>query len=342
MNWDWLKIGAFPLNLFLTAGLAAALIPLFKRWGLGQRVRTDGPQTHLVKNGTPTMGGFFFLPGILTTGLLLWLSHQGWLSVLQGVGADILVFCLTLTACAALGFADDYIKVYVDRGGLTVRQKTLGQSLICLLVSAYLVWGRTPPLIYYPWGNRVIEVTGAWTVLYFLFLCVYFYFCINAVNLTDGVDGLAASVTAVTVLVVLPLSLFFPAPSWLPTLVLAIAGGCVGFLFHNTHPASIMMGDTGSLALGAAVSLIPVLLGVPWVIACFGFIYLVEAFSVVIQVAYFKATGGKRIFRMSPIHHHFELKGWTEEQIVLRFTGIQFVALLLGLLLVYLSRPILI
>lgn len=316
----------------LSGVLGYVLLPRLRRLHVGQQVRSDGPQSHLSKTGTPTFGGFFFLIPLLLAGVVLALAFPS-------TAADSTALALAIAGFGAIGFADDYVKVRITKEGLSVRQKTVTMLALSVLVTAYILFGRGDPVIYFFWAPYVVSVTGWWKLLYGIFLVIYLYFCINAVNLTDGVDGLAASVTFCVGFVPLLASAFFPVPGWLTLYNLVTSGGCFGFWLHNRHPAKVFMGDTGSLALGAVVALTPVWMGVPWLFALFGLVYVLEALSVVIQVSYFKATHGKRIFRMSPIHHHFELGGWTENQIVLRFSLFACVAIALGLALLYACLP---
>lgn len=350
----------------LTVLMGAWVLPLLRRLHVGQTVRSDGPKSHFIKSGTPTFGGLLFLPVFLVGGLVFWglqqipsLFNHPVIGLLLGRGklgdhsaslstdsllfahpsASLLVCLLAVLACAALGFADDYVKVRISREGLSVRQKTWGLLLVCSLLTLFLLTAAGDPLLYLPGLRTPLKIFGVWKLLYGVFLVIYFYFCINAVNLTDGVDGLASSVTALSTLAPLALALIWGSVGWLPLVGVWVTGCCLGFFFYNHHPAKLFMGDTGSLALGAVVSLIPVLLGVPWLFLFTGLIYVAEALSVVIQVSYFRATGGKRIFRMSPIHHHFELGGWSEWKIVGRFCLVTALALVLGLLLVATYQP---
>ena len=302
------------------------LLPQLRRLHLGQRVRDDGPKTHLVKTGTPTFGGLMFLPPIAVVGLVLYL--------IGGFRSDIGILTLLILAMGAIGFVDDFVKVRINKEGLTVRQKTGLMLGLCVLAALYIIFAHGDPVIYLFFPPYRLVVFGAWRIIYALFVVVYLYFCINAVNLTDGLDGLASGVSAV-VSISLGLLILLPAnySTDLGRISFAGAGGCLGFLVYNRYPAKVFMGDTGSLALGAAVSMIPLLMGIPWLFALYGIIYVTEALSVVIQVSFFKATHGRRIFRMSPIHHHFELGGWPETKIVRVFILVTVVGIIIGLLL---------
>ena len=311
----WLAASAL-LSFAVTYLLGRLILPQLQRFHLGQTVRAEGPKRHYKKNGTPTMGGIFFVLPILLFLLLLSFrtgQSESW--------ALLLLFAFM----AALGFLDDYVKVRRDKRGLSVLQKTLPMLLILLLFAVYTVYFS--PLgaeIRLPFTDWTLLPHGIWKPLYALFLTVFLYFTINAVNLTDGEDGLLAGVGLPLFLgMTLILSL---RPAYLnhgfaiPTA--AALGGLAAFLIFNHYPAKVFMGDHGSLALGALYAGLLALCGLPWLLLLNGFIFLMEALSVVIQVAYFKATGGKRIFRMSPIHHHFELGGWSENRILAVFSSV--------------------
>ncbi len=316
-----------PIAFAVTVVLGFILLPLLRRIKIGQTVRDDGPQSHFVKSGTPTMGALMFVLPVQIYGF-----------VLSFISGSSLLFAMMLltTAMAAIGFLDDYIKVRVRKEGLSPKQKTIPMLLaISAFVFFYLYLAPMPPLIHWPFGLGTSSIEGIWRLLYGLFLVVFMYFTINAVNITDGVDGLLST---------LSIPVFFSL-SWAllssynalgsreaALVALALIGGFLGFLVFNHHPAKIFMGDTGSLAIGALFSAIVVYMGAPWLLLLTGFVYLAEAMSVVIQVLYFKKTKGKRIFRMSPIHHHFELGGWKENKVVIVFTLIALLGSVLGLL----------
>lgn len=322
-------------------GFAAAyfcglkILPILRRLQLGQQVRDDGPQSHLKKNGTPTFGGFIFLlPLFVFWLILIW--------QVSGVWRTNLVFLGLLTwAMAGIGFADDYIKVRINKAGLSVPQKTVLMVAVLGLTVLFVLFAHGDPLLYFPWEPYYVAVAGWWKFPYGIFVFLYLYFCINAVNLTDGVDGLATSLIVQTCLtfplLVVAGGMFFGIDRGIFGYLFVLVGALLGFYQYNRNPARVFMGDTGSLALGAVVSMVPLLLGVPWLFAFFGLIYIIEALSVVIQVFYFKATKGKRIFKMSPIHHHFELSDWSERKIVRNFGLFQFLVSLIGLLFVYLT-----
>ncbi len=319
----------FPFILTVLLGLAG--LPLLRRLQLRQTVREDGPKSHYVKSGTPTFGALFFLPPLILGTIILMIRHEP--------VRDLLLMLLLTLSYAAVGIIDDYIKVKVDKKGLSVRQKTILLTVFAVLFAVYFLFiSPDPVLLRLPFAGQVIVMDGWLKPLYFIFTIVFIFFISNSVNLTDGVDGLAGSVTLINTLA---LALYswkladqVAAAGAAGHFALLIAGGCLGFLVFNWHPARVFMGDGGSQALGAALAVMTLLLGIPWILLAAGFIYIIESLSVIIQVAYFKKTGGRRIFRMSPIHHHYELGGWSEIRIVLTFSLVSLVACAVGWLLI--------
>ena len=304
----------------LSALLGKLLIPLLKKVKVRQTVREDGPSTHLCKTGTPTMGGIIILLSILLSTL----------PFLHRFPEGIPVLCVTF-GFGLIGFLDDFIKVVLRRSkGLSAFQKFLLQFLLTAGFWYYLYEVRGMDfLMQIPFSNGKILSLGTLSIPVFFFVVIG---TVNGVNLTDGLDGLAASVTLMVAMLWLIISVFwhdglFPVTG-------AAAGALLGFLLFNVHPASVFMGDTGSLALGGFVVSAAYMMQMPLFIVIVGLIYLVEVLSVIIQVTYFKKTGGKRIFRMAPIHHHFELGGWSETRVVAVFsitTAILCMIALLGL-----------
>ena len=233
-----------------------------------------------------------------------------------------------------IGFADDYIKVVKKRNlGLTIVQKTVVQVLVCAgyLVSLYLSMGKDPYMVIPFYGNVRL---GIW--FWVLGVCVL-YGAINAVNFTDGIDGLCSSVTvtcALGFIVVAVLNKVFG----MGILASALIGGCAGFLVWNKHPAKVFMGDTGSMFLGGMVVALAYAIDAPWILLCLGLVYVIEALSDVIQIGYFKLTHGKRIFKMAPIHHHFEMSGWSENKIVTVFSVVNLIGCAVGVALIYFGK----
>lgn len=292
------------MGLILAVGLGPVWIPYFKRLKFGQFIREDGPQAHLAKAGTPTFGGIIFMFSALVASVFL----------LRLTEPQALFPIAALFSFGAVGFSDDYLKVVKKQNeGLRPLQKIIGLALATAVL--YALFGAqlsvTIPFTSFVWHFGVLHL------LFFAFVAVAIT---NAVNLTDGIDGLCASVTLVV-------AVFFVAVSALrgnAGLVVVnaiVAGALVGYLVYNWHPAKVFMGDTGSLALGGFVLANGFALDIAWFIPVFGLIYVIETMSVIIQVVYFKRTG-LRFFKMAPIHHHFEMLGWREKRIALTASGV--------------------
>ncbi|TYO95918.1 phospho-N-acetylmuramoyl-pentapeptide-transferase [Desulfallas thermosapovorans] len=316
-------IRAFAIALVVTLALGPVFIPLLRRLKFGQSIRSDGPSRHLAKAGTPTMGGVIFITGVLAAGL-----------VTGGHDRDALVVLGITFGFGLIGFIDDFIKVALKRSlGLRAREKLLGQILLAVLlgVLAITVLGRDTGIVL-PFGgliaghNVVLEL-GTW--LYVAFVVLVVVGTTNAVNLTDGLDGLAAGVTVVSALAFVVVGMLSGHPG-VALAMAALAGGCVGFLFYNRYPARVFMGDTGSLALGGALGAAAVITGGELFLLIIGGVYVLEALSVILQVFSFQVFG-RRIFRMSPLHHHFELGGWSEQRVVRTFWLASIVFAALGL-----------
>ena len=295
------------------------MVPFLQRLKYGQTIKEIGPTWHKKKQGTPTMGGLMFIIGVVCAILIAVPLY------FEGFGTEISlaqktkVFGGTLMAVgfALIGFFDDYIKVVKKQNlGLTARQKFLLQCLVgaAYLFSLYMAGERGMTLI--PFVGYVD--LGIW---YWPLALLVIVGTVNAVNLTDGIDGLASSVTFVAA-VFFMLIATVTGVYGISTVAAAVAGGCVGFLLWNFHPAKVFMGDTGSLFLGGLIVLLGFGIGMPILILPIGIVYFLETLSVVLQVLYFKATHGKRICKLSPIHHHFEMCGWSEIKIVCVFSFI--------------------
>ena len=290
----------------ISAILCPIVIPFLHKLKFGQQVRDDGPQAHLKKQGTPTMGGLVILSSIIITSLLYLKDYPKIIPVL-----------FVTAGFGVIGFLDDYIKIVMKRSeGLNPGQKLAGQIIITGIFAYYII---TSDEI----GTQLlIPFTGQYLVMpVWLFVPALFFIVLgtdNGVNFTDGLDGLC---TSVTILV----ATFFTIVaigenSGISPITGAVVGSLLGFLLFNVYPARVFMGDTGSLALGGFVASSAFMMQMPLFIAVVGLIYLVEVLSVIIQVTYFKKTGGKRIFKMAPIHHHFELCGWSETRVVAVFS----------------------
>jgi len=298
-------------SILITLIVGKFLIPELRKLKAGQSIREDGPTWHASKAGTPTMGGIMFIVGIGVAILIF-----GWKSMLAGDVNHLYLYLFALIY-GLIGFVDDYCKVKYHRNeGLTARQKFLLQLLAAM---AFLVLMRYEGLLtnqlYVPFFN--VSFTVNW-IVYLIFAAFVIVGTVNAVNLTDGVDGLAAGVTEVVALFFM-----FAAVLWRATTLGlfadALAGSLGAFLVYNHHPAKVFMGDTGSLFLGGAVAALAFAFDMPLILIPVGIVYIAETLSDIIQVTYFKATHGKRIFKMAPLHHHLELSGWSEKKIVTVF-----------------------
>lgn len=320
--------GSILCSFLATVWLEKRFIPFLMRIKMGQTILEIGPRWHKSKEGTPTMGGLFFIAGTLISFLLFALVS------IVGTG-DLKTLCVLglMLASGAIGFVDDYTKfVKKQNKGLSAMQKLVLQfaTAAAFLFGMSRCGGITSTALPIPFTDIRLELG----VFYWVFSLFFIAFVINSVNITDGIDGLAGSVT-------LAVTVFFASLVWaqaavLPgfftarlTLLGGLIGGLIGFLFYNVHPARIFMGDTGSLFLGGAVAGCAYLLDQPLILLCVGIVYFVEALSVVIQVLCFKLTG-KRVFKMAPIHHHFEMCGWSENKVVCLFTLATLIGCVLG------------
>ena len=301
--------------------LGPIFIPMLARFKFGQTVRDEGPQSHLAKNGTPTMGGIMMIVAILITGLTR--AH---------ISQSLIVGLICIVGFGFVGFLDDFIKIKMKRSlGLKAYQKIILQFALALYV-AYYQYSASPSAtqLMIPFTDHVINLG----IMYIPFMMIFIIGTVNAVNLTDGLDGLASGVTLIV-------SCFFIlfavsiSNSDVAILAAATAGACLGFLGFNSYPAKVFMGDTGSMALGGAVVAFATLTNSPLLIVIVGFIYLAEALSVMLQVTYFKLTHGKRIFKMAPLHHHFEQCGWPETRVVFIFWIATVVLCWIGVLAVF-------
>lgn len=310
---------AFAVTFVLALIAGPILIPFLRRLKFGQTVRDDGPQTHLKKTGTPTIGGLIFIIPISIVAVYYSQSYP-----------KIIPILIATLGFAVVGFIDDFIKVVKKRkDGLFAGQKTFLQLIVCVGFAFYVIrYTEAGSSIAIPFTSIIIQ---PW--LYFLFIVLFMYFFSNAVNITDGLDGLCAGVTLVVAIFFTIVSLTNNEWGYIKIFSAAIAGGCLGFLAYNNYPAKVFMGDTGSLALGGALTSIVVMMRMPLILVIVGGIYLIEALSVILQVASFKMTG-KRIFKMAPIHHHFELKGWKETKVVTVFIVITVIMAVVSLVIV--------
>lgn len=304
----------------ITLLMGPIFIPLLYKLKFGQYIRDDGPARHLQKAGTPTMGGIMFLTGC------------GLATVFLGSDSKQVLLVLGITlAYGIIGFVDDYIKVVLKRSlGLKAREKLVGQFGVAfiLTVSAVFLLDRGTDIIL-PFLGTKIELGP---FLYIPFATILIVGVVNAVNLTDGLDGLAAGSMSVSSAAFIFIAMMMDKPvSDLAVFAGALLGACLGFLKYNRYPARIFMGDTGSLALGGALAALAVITKTELFLIFIGLVYMIETLSVIMQVISFKTTG-RRIFKMSPLHHHFELIGWSERKVVSVFWLISFLGALVGIM----------
>jgi phospho-N-acetylmuramoyl-pentapeptide-transferase len=306
--------GAFVLTLLI----GRFLIPELRKLKAGQEIREDGPTWHQSKAGTPTMGGVMFIIGAGVTVFVL-----GWPRMLRGDFFHLYLYLFALVF-GLIGFVDDYRKVRQHQNeGLTAKQKFILQLAAAV---GFLCLMRYEGLLTNDLWVPFLNVT--WTVnwiVYLIFAAFVIVGCVNAVNLTDGIDGLAGSVTLVVMVFFSVVGLLWGAWGSQALFPAALAGGLAAFLVYNHHPAKVFMGDTGSLFLGGAVAALGFAFDMPLILIPVGIIYIAETMSDIIQVAYFKATHGKRFFKMAPLHHHLELSGWSEAKLVTVFSAITLV-----------------
>ncbi len=309
----------------VTAAIGPAVIRYLRKMKFGQKILEIGPKWHMNKQNIPTMGGFMFIIGIaiaVAAGNVMNGVTQGRVSV-----SSLAVLGLS-AAYGAVGLVDDYAKIKKkENAGLTPKQKLVLQILVAgVFVVVLFLQSDGLPRIWLPFTDTALPLP--WP-LYIIFAAFVIVGADNAVNLTDGIDGLAAGVT-------LPVAVFFTCVGiarqdfGVTIFAAALAGGLIGFLIYNFHPAKVFMGDTGSLFLGGAVAGLAFACDMPLILLLVGLIYIIETLSVILQVTYFKATGGKRLFKMAPIHHHFEMCGWGEKKIVLIFSGVTILLCLLA------------
>lgn len=302
-------IVAIIMSFVIAVVLGFPSIPLLRRLKAGQSIREDGPQSHLTKAGTPTMGGLFLIAAAVVTAF-----------VVEKPSSDILILIASTILFGVIGFIDDFIKVVLKRNlGLRAYQKLLLQILVAVILAVYqLKVSAFGTSVFVPFFN--VNVDFGW--MYIPFIVVFVVAVTNSVNLTDGLDGLASGIT-VLVSLFLGITAIGFAYEGIGVYAGAITGACLGFLVFNHKPAKVFMGDTGSLALGGAISAMAILMNVTLIIPFVGGIFVAEAVSVIIQVLYFKKTK-KRFFKMAPLHHHFEESGWSEVKVVWVFYLVTF------------------
>ena len=310
------------IGFLITVLLSPIFIPFLRRLKFGQSIREEGPQSHMKKAGTPTMGGIMIVFSVVITSIIMVkkyspgpISYELWLLIFVLVGYGL------------IGFLDDFIKVAMKRNlGLTSRQKMLGQILISIIFYFILRYYEFPTYIQIPGTTVQLELGWGYAILV-IFMLVG---ASNAVNLTDGLDGLLAGTAAIAFGAFAILAWYGFPQSEVTIFSLAVVGSLLGFLVFNSHPAKVFMGDTGSLALGAAIAGIAILTKLEIILIIIGGVFVIETLSVIIQVISFKTTG-KRVFKMSPLHHHYELLGWSEWRVVTTFWFIGLIFAALGI-----------
>ena len=310
---------SIPFFILLISG--KWMIKFLKKVNFGQQIRKEGPKSHLEKAGIPTMGGILILFGIFISAIFL------------KININLLIVLITTFGMGAVGFLDDYLKIKRERSlGLTAFAKIIGQFGVALIIALYVY--LSPEIS----NSLIIPITGN-SIELGIFIIPLILFTVvgtaNAVNLTDGLDGLASSVTAVVAAsyTFITSALYF---NQLSLFSLTIVGACLGFIWYNSHPAEVFMGDVGSLGLGGAIASLAVLTRTELLLVIIGGVYVIETISVILQVLYYKVTNGKRIFKMTPLHHHFELKGWDEPKVVFRFILVSIIFSIIGLYSFYL------
>ena len=315
---------AAAVSFILTVVIGQLLIPALRALHAGQSIKEIGPTWHMSKQGTPTMGGLMFIAaiGVVTVAM-------GWGHIAEGDRGGLYVFLFALVF-GAIGFIDDYMKVvHHENTGLTAGWKFLLQLSAAILMTVLLRHeGYLSPNLYVPFLDWIVPLP--WPV-YMVFAAFVMVGTVNAVNITDGVDGLSSSVT-------LPVALFFViiTAHWgqleLNVVASALLGGLLGFLVYNHYPSKVFMGDTGSLFLGGMVCALAFATDMPLILVFVGIVYIAETLSDIIQIGYFKLTHGKRIFKMAPLHHHFEMSGWRERKVVAVFAAVSAIFCALALL----------
>ena len=317
------------ISFFVTVILGMIVIPILRKFKVGQIERDDGPKSHLKKQGTPTMGGIMMIIAmiVIITGAYIYLSVTN-----QGELANNLLPILMLTiGFGVIGFIDDFKKLVLkNTKGLKPSYKMLGLLIISVAYVIYLVYGlHIGTDTYIPILKDYIEMP---VYIYIPFAIVVILATTNAINLTDGIDGLASSVSAIIITCLTIIGILFGHPE-ISVFGSAVIGTVLGFLMFNLHPAKVFMGDTGSLLLGGVISAMALYLKMPLLLIVIALVPVIETLSVIIQVAYFKKTGN-RVFKMTPIHHHFELSGWKENKVVIVFSLVTLLLCIIGLVII--------
>lgn len=297
MNIYFRFIGAFSSSAFLVLTIMPFVLKFFKKVHFEQKIRSNGPVAHKKKSGTPTMGGIVLVLSVLTC--IFWMEKPGL----------NMFFLLLIVACSTMvGVIDDYISFKKQRSlGLRAREKFFAQIVIGAVLAVFLIY-------FYDAPGGIWGLSGGISFLYFLWVILVYTSSCNAVNLTDGLDGLAVSLCVIAFLSYAFIAVFLGEFS-LAIFSFAACGACIGFLYYNFYPAKIFMGDAGALGIGGSLACLVLYTRTEFLFIIIGGVFVIEVLSVIIQVAYFKFTHGKRIFKMSPLHHHYELSGWPEVKI---------------------------
>jgi phospho-N-acetylmuramoyl-pentapeptide-transferase len=305
---------AFIVSMAATAGVGLILTPALRRAKAGQSIREDGPVWHKKKQGTPTMGGIMFIAGVAISCLTV-----GWGAIKEGELRHIFVLVFAVVF-AAVGFLDDFKKLRKKQNmGLSAARKFTLQFVVAIVFIILMhVNGYITSNMFIPFVNVTVQV---WRPAYYVFAAFVIVGTVNAVNITDGADGLVSGVS-----IPVAVCYAFLAAIWgytaLGLFSAALAGGIAAFLFFNFHPARVFMGDTGSLFIGGAICATAIVMDVPLILVPLGLVYFVETLSDIIQITYYKFSHGKRVFKMAPLHHHFEMCGWSEYRLFAVFTAV--------------------
>ncbi|RPF56081.1 phospho-N-acetylmuramoyl-pentapeptide-transferase [Aquisalibacillus elongatus] len=317
--------------LLLTIGIAflftviisPIIIPFLRRLKFGQSIREEGPQSHQAKSGTPTMGGVLIILSIIFTTLVMAFKYEP-----MTMTSELFILLFVLIGYGLIGFLDDFIKIIKKRNlGLTSKQKMLFQLFIAVVVYIVLHNHGFDTTITIPGTEFSMEFAWFYGILILLMLVG----ASNAVNLTDGLDGLVAGTASIAFATYAVIGTYHHVDPEITIFSLAVVGSLLGFLVFNRNPAKVFMGDTGSLSLGAILATIAILMKLELLLIIVGGVFVIETLSVIIQVVYFKLTDGKRIFKMSPLHHHYELSGWSEWRVVVTFWLVGLMCAALGL-----------
>ena len=319
----YVVIMSIAISFLITVLISPIFIPFLRKLKFGQSVREEGPQSHLAKSGTPTMGGVMIIFSVAITSIVMALQFME-----GSVTYEYWLLLFVLLGYGLLGFIDDFIIVAMKRNlGLTSKQKLFGQIIIAVVFYVTLLMNDFPTYISIPGTSIQWELGWLYPIL-IVFMLVG---SSNAVNLTDGLDGLLAGTASVAFgAFALLASYFYPEFEFVTMFALTVVGALLGFLVFNAHPAKVFMGDTGSLSLGATIAAIAILTKMEIILVIIGGVFVIETLSVIIQVISFKTTG-KRVFKMSPLHHHFELLGWSEWRVVTTFWAVGIIFAGLGI-----------